>query len=69
MKTVSIRNLRRRALALQRRRAISHRIIIFAHGLSEGDLLTLAGARPVTVRVISLPSPIVAHCSRFGAMA
>lgn len=61
------RKIAKRAQAMQRRRAISHRLTTGApHGLMEGDVIRMI-AEDVCVKVVFTKTPCTLHASRLGA--
>ena len=63
------RRIAKRARAMQRHRAISHRIAVAMPGhLQPGDMLMWQGPKgKVLVRVVSTPTPTAINASRLGA--
>ncbi len=62
------RRIAKRAQAMQRRRAISHRITTgMPANVAPGNVLMLNGPRTVFVRVVSTPTPYTFTASRLGA--
>lgn len=63
------RRIAKRARAMQRRRAISHRITVaMPSTLQPGDMLMWPSPRgKVLVRVVSTPTPTTITASRLGA--
>lgn len=62
------RRIAKRAKAMQRHRAISHRLTTSTpNHLAPGNVLMLNGPRPVFVRVVSTPTPYTFTASRLGA--
>ena len=58
----------KRAKAMQRRRAISHRVTTSTPNyLAPGNVLLLSGHSSVRVRVVSTPTPYTFTASRLGA--